>query len=703
MQTHKYQSNSIRASNILVKEFEKLIQIPIDKDKAKNEFKKQVEYEANYLEKTRLCHTNGDGSILGISIRNISSINKKNILHALRTKFFDPVFMDEVRCMINTIIDMSDDDEESERARIHEFINKPKRFGTPSSYGFALMTDLKTSQDKGYDLYNGEMVVVKCPREPSNAKELIHELVVGVELSKLRKYGCCGFSYVYDAFYCGAPIVNDKTNEVISWCMNSNNSVSYVIYENIQNSKPIKSLVKDYSDKSCLNFIKYMTQIALYEYLAEIKCGFCHHDAHNDNILLRHYHDKEFYIPCIFDDKTVYVPSPGSIATFIDYGMSTITTEDGIRVGKLDISGRNNALGISANYAAAISDIHKLLCFMLRDSIYANNLPLTECISGILGSYFYGQDDMTIDECNIIVEKQSKSYYYINQNIIEKTDWNMRSFIKSLYNYSREKYGLDNMLLEPPSDALIFGKIDLSPVPIINQEIIKLEIPEVPSLFDLYQSPDNEEIKQNIIKNIIEVINKERSIITPALTSSDGIAFIQFYDKNRERITEMLDIITISMDSFASVIDNLYILKEKLKVYDIVETTLSTPFLTKLYNECKTKHDKLSHYIENIKPVLIKNFNRLKHILSDTFKKSKINNFINNKINNLKPEEITEYKRICKSNECVFNDLEKALTKDEIDKFMEKYDDYTESEKYGEDTLYNLYDKYNNIVSTITV
>ena len=119
--------------------------------------------------------------------------------------------MEEIRCLINTIIDIENGDGISERKRIQHFMETLKRFGSPSAYNFALKGELTTdSNNKNYHKITGDMFVIKCPREPINAKELIHELVCGTKaLNNLRQY-IPNFSYVYDAFYCDAPIVGGQ-------------------------------------------------------------------------------------------------------------------------------------------------------------------------------------------------------------------------------------------------------------------------------------------------------------------------------------------------------------------------------------------------------------------------------------------------------------------------------------------------------------
>lgn len=626
---------------------------PRDKVLAKKIFTDQANYEAEYTERSRLCHTDGHGSILGISIADLSGIHKDVIINKLKTKFYDTTFMNEFRCMINTIIDISDGDAESERARIHHFINDPKRFGSPSAYNFALRSDLRAvdASGKGYDTFTGDMVVVKCPREPINAKELIHELVVGVELSKLRQYGCCGFSEVYDAFYCGAPVVNDSTNEVISWCMNSDNPVSYVVYENIQNAKPIKDLAEDMSPECALTTLKYITQIALYEYLAEIVCGFAHYDAHDENILLRKYYDKEFWIYCPFEGHNYYVPTPGCIATFIDFGMSRVLLEDGTSVGKLDSTGGFANIGITSTDGAAISDIHKILSFLLLRSILGKNESLYYCVSRLLGGYFYNKFDITFEEANYIIYEQNPARYHIPPEFAREKGWNMVNFINYLYKYSKEIYGLEVMKETAPENALIFGNIDFPMTDPIKTGIeIGLGVAEIPSLFDLEQNPNNEKIKDRIVKHISNIIHNERLEISSILNSAAPAGFIPL-ESDQPGITKELEYAIHSIESASLVSNNCYLLLDKLKVYRMCDKILNNSLLSDLVNECQARYSSNSIYIESIKSVLIENYRKLQTVILGS------------------PRDVP------------LNDVEVL--------------------KYGVHPLFNLYDKYSKVISTL--
>lgn len=617
------QSNVVLLTKEIVKTFKDSKSKPRDKITAKRTFDNQVRIENDYLEKSRICHTNGNNSLLGIGINNISGMHKDIIREKLKTIFFDITFMNEYRCAINTIIDVSDGDEKSERERIHNFIDNPKRFGEVSAYNFALKSDIKTG--KNHDKFIGDMVVIKCPREPSSAKELIHELVVGVELSKLREYGCCGFSWVYDAFYCGPAIINDSTNEVINWCMNSKNPVSYVIYENIYNAIPLSEITKDKSENVASKTLKYLTQISLYLYLAELLCGFSHQDAHDDNILLRNYHDGEFFILCPFEDKEFYVPSPGAIATFIDYGMSRVVLNDGTSVGKLDSTDSMSKYAVLSNDGTVISDIHKILCFLLMKSIFEKNERLFVCLSGLLGGYFYGKVNMTVDEAQYLINMQFAERFNLFPDYVRSKGWNIVSFIKYLYEYSKHFFNLTVMHETLPKGSLVFGNfspktgkalskgndfyLDSDPIKMKNE--IGLNSSNISTLFDLQQNPNNDKIKENVVNNMNEIIHNEKIEISSILNSKVYAGFIHL-DTKKEDILKELEYAIHSIESVAIISNNCVVLFDKIKLYKSINNILNSSLLNDLISECQNKYNKDIKYIESVKYSLFENYKKIK-------------------------------------------------------------------------------------------
>ena len=652
--------------NLDIKKYKNLL--PIEKSEYKKIFDIQTKYEDQLLTESRICHPSGNNSLLNISIIDVSGINRDSILYNLKTKFYDYSLMEEIRCLINTIIDIENGDGISERKRIQHFMETLKRFGSPSAYNFALKGELTTdSNNKNYHKITGDMFVIKCPREPINAKELIHELVCGTKaLNNLRQY-IPNFSYVYDAFYCDAPIVNDSTKDVISWCINSENPVSYVVYEAVQNPSAFGDIAKNKKAGISKKFLMYMGQTTCAEYLAELLYNFAHCDAHSNNVLISEYkHETEdysplFYIPYSFNGEVYYVPSPGGIVMFIDYGMSRVVIKEDknsedVCLGKLDSSGFFSNIGISPFDAMAIADIHKLLSFILKNSVIEENQELIKCVSGLLCGYFYNNETPSEDEYINLLEIQWEGRYHVQPDLVREKGWNMVDFIVYLNRYCN-KYDVNllNKYEELPKGVKIFGELMEDDITTVKEKMIEIKeelqiFPsKIPSLFDLSQNPSNLELKDLIIANSKIIIDTETSSIHSIMSDISHPFFV--INSDISKIDESLDVFITSIQDIAEILSNCNKLKEKLLELRIAQNIINLLDLSTLISEVDKMLKSNVIYIKRIKNAIYDNYNTLQKFI---FGKERTTN----------------------------------LTEDEIS-------------EYSENKYFNLYDKYNKVISII--
>lgn len=598
----------------IIDQFNKSKKLPQDGEEYQERFNNQIEYENSFVSTNRLCHHLNDDKI---DLSEISKYDNDKATHELKYRFCDHKFMEAIRCMINEIIDVTDNDGDSERARIHKFLDGLTRFGKSSSYSYALSGNISGKYDKNEisHKYNGSMVVIKCPREPFNVKELIHELVVGIgALNKLREY-VPNFSYVYDAFYCSAPVVGDN-NEVINWCMQSDNPVSYVIYENIQDSLDLSDIESIINPHIGIEALSYIMQISLAEYLAEYLYEFAQCDLHDQNVLLRKCNNGElFYIRYNFEGKHYFVPAPGRIATIIDYGMSHVKLEDGTNIGKLDSSGFFENIGISSNNTRAIADIHKLLGFLIQGAIDNKNQYLRDCIGKLFAGYFY--DDINISKSKLeeMIVEQTKTLFHVPSNIVDQEGWSLVSFIQYLNEYAKQSYDITLLNETIPADAKVLYDDDMTPKEI---EVIKVEldlkIPEIPSLFDLLQSR-SPKLLENITKNIDDVIRNEKNELATIMSSYHSSFYV--IPKKYEELIETLEYSNTSIDELCIILTNCWKLSEK-----IIEITRSLTVindssgkLQKLLDECNSKYEKSMSYVKRIFPQVIDNFERIQRFI----------------------------------------------------------------------------------------
>lgn len=602
-------------------------------------FNRQVNYEEEYKNSSKICHHDGSGEIYDVSQAELSGLNKEKIIEKLKYNFYDPYFMSQIRCIMNTILDKEGVSSDSERASIHRFISDPKRFGSNSVYSYALKTDFVTSEEfsskrKKHDLFRGEMVVVKCPREPSSSKELIHELCVGLRLADLRKYGCCNFSMVYDAWYCSAPVVNDENNEVVNWCMASNNPVSYVAYEMIHDAKPIADITKDFSSNTHLKAAQYLMQTSIALSMAERMAGFQHQDSHSENLLLRpnptvrRNRDGDvistkiepFYSQYNYNGRTVYVPSPGEIVTFIDYGMSRCVMEDGENIGKLDSNGYfTNCEITSRTDGNVVCDMYKLVCSLLRESMARGNNRLTSFLSMIVSAYFIDDPTLSFQDVTKYINLQAENSFTLPVSVANDYGLNIVNFTDFLRDLTMNLYDYELIYDEPPEGSKIFGVNEhFEEIEEIRKEI-GMDVAEVPSFYDLsvaYTQNSNkfDEIKARVERHFNYLQNQE-------MASNDTLFFNKVKSPlfgigtTRAEIEADKTNAARNIEDIAGIAKNCYDLKEKLIIYRNCNEVLGNNLLSKLITQCQRRLTEDTSYIEKVKTQLLINFRSIKNCM----------------------------------------------------------------------------------------
>lgn len=633
-------------------EYERGRKLPRNTTQSIKQYNDQVKFEAQYLISSRICTQSGDNSLLGISNADISGIKKDVIIHKLDNNFYDYYLMEEVRCMLNTILDISDGSE-SERQRINAYFHGMKRFGTPSAHNYALKGDIREQNSlkrKKHETYIGDMVVIKCPREPAGSRELIHERVVGDHLNRLRQF-IPNFSYVYDAFTCSGTTVNNTTKEVIDFCTSDVNPVAYVMYENIKNAIPIDDLPKgEYPTKEsqielAKNFFRYLMQTAISLNLAERMCGFAHCDLHTDNLLLRKVSDKPFAILYSHAGRDVYVLSPGSIATFIDYGMSHIKAQydenNLIDLGKLDSSGFFENIGISAKNTSVMADLYKLICFFIRQCIYEDKITTVLEISSILAGYFYSEESLSESAIVNIIIKQFEQRYHVPYDIVMENGWNVVDFIEYLDGLFEQLYGEKLLLDEVPVDKdfnryPLFGcfedcKLD-EPEQIRDE--LNIHIAEVPTLEVFVLNPNNAEVKKRVEANFNTVIGNERIEASKEINSNHHRGFVVMSSDENVALSQ-IPILTESIQDLnvlAGIVLKLY---NRIKKYNFCLDKFGDPNLPKenpkssdkynkilkrLIAECTDAYGKNLEYINRIKSSIANNYLSIQNFIFGEFR-----------------------------------------------------------------------------------
>lgn len=387
-------------------------------------------YENKKLSSLRIQHSSDVSSFPLVDGLSLDSLE-----HEMTKNFYSYSTMEAIRSAINVIVDTKyKNDKETLREKIHNFFRESFKFGADSVNGVAMKTSIYTKTNVHFAKFSP--LVLKVPKNPDGSSEMIHELMIGLlGLNKLRAK-CPNFSYVFDSFSCGEPIIGED-NKIIEIGLKGAQNVSYAIYENVRNA----SSFKDISNEK--DFISLYLQILYALKIAHEDCDFTHYDLHYNNVLVTPFSDKDFYIPFILNDETIYLKSTGKIAMMIDYGQAIISVPENDsenvhnlkHVGLLNL-GPNKKHFISVNMypykSNHMNDPYKLICFMLLksfdDKTNLDTNPLYVLFKKICG-YFYKVNSLTDEMVNFIIDSQWNNRFNLNPEVITENGWNIDDLI----------------------------------------------------------------------------------------------------------------------------------------------------------------------------------------------------------------------------------------------------------------------------------
>tara|TARA_R110001632_G_scaffold1280_1_gene5125 strand:- start:4429 stop:6141 length:1713 start_codon:yes stop_codon:yes gene_type:complete len=314
--------------------------------------KQQLEKEVKIISSFKRCN-------LKYEFKDIKDIEEKLVKSHLDKRFFDINFMSTLFCIFDGILYQPMDDKSNS---FGDLFRNMRKIGSESSNGHAVMVALGKSK---------KAFIIKVPMKKSE-DELFHEYFIGVScLNNLRKI-IPNFAYIFGAYKCLPPVINpDKS--VSSWCETNNmksDYVNYVIYENISGLS-FRDSVKDCS---LTEFFSWYIQILYAIQIASDRCDYTHYDLHDENVILKNWHDI-FMIPYQdINGKTVYVKS-NRISTMIDYGMSHVKVNDE-DFGLHHMEG----WGIYQDKSRPLYDAYKLLGFTLYNMRKAKNQTFYKAI-----------------------------------------------------------------------------------------------------------------------------------------------------------------------------------------------------------------------------------------------------------------------------------------------------------------------------------
>jgi hypothetical protein len=414
-----------------------------DKNKATTIYNK----EKKLIENVKLCTPSGKNSINGISISDINKTNLDDVMSYIYKNKFNYGVMELFRCILNTIVDIEDDDKVSERKRINTYLSNLKRFGSSSANGYVFSSSL-TNKIKDSNI--PKLIAIKTPRDNESLYEMYHELSVGLlGLNKLRNEGENGeapipfFSYVFDIFQCSSPNF-DSLGNLTQFC-SLDDETPYVIYELVDNSISLNEYISNFNDddKSISDFLLMIIQLAIGLKYAEDHLGFTHNDLHYENVLCRTISKNDTLLRLPYKDKNIKILSSSFIPTVIDYGMSNINVdgeqlsmpiENITYVQKICLGGE----------ASTITDLHKLILFCLYKSILLDkevkgkNFNLSNVLIKLLN--YFVKDPLSYKDEKIMDKFFDINRFSLTYGYIKKYGYNTGDFIEHLLNVYNEMF-----------------------------------------------------------------------------------------------------------------------------------------------------------------------------------------------------------------------------------------------------------------------
>lgn len=316
----------------------------------------QNEIEENLIKNTLPCNVTTLSDIRD----RIGSLKADELKRQINTAVYNPSVMHGAACTFDSILYTSPFDTGSLylNNRIRLYVHNLRQLPSESHEGYTFLSDFDGAKD---------MFVIKTTR-PDHENNLLHELIVGIYgTNTLRKY-VPNFAYIYGGFKCSPPLVDPETKQVISWCINSNYAVNYILYENVSPSINMSLYIQKCTGGEFLNAfmqIIYALRIGLK------MIDFTHYDLHGKKVLLRTLPEKKKFQIAYETERGIEYITTNVIATMIDYGYSHIKvgTPTPIEVGRHGLI----QFSIFPYRSWIFHDIYKFLMFCLMSAYQYNN------------------------------------------------------------------------------------------------------------------------------------------------------------------------------------------------------------------------------------------------------------------------------------------------------------------------------------------
>lgn len=280
------------------------------RDKIEIERLAQYDGEVKLLETSSLCDIS---AMKGMRDR-MSGIKGSEIKSVLSSSFYNPDAMHATMCAVNSVFYTSPFDIGS------LYLN-----GRIRSYVYNLETIAEGNSEIAFeaDFDDAKRLFVVKTGEESSAS-LLHEMIVGLYgTNRLRVY-VPNFAYVFGGFKCSPPIVGlDK--KMKTWCLNNENPVNYVLYENITPGSSLSAHIREGCSSKV--FVNAILQVLYSLILANAMIDFTHYNLTCEKVFLRQLNTPSF-IPYITETRKTGYLLTDKVATIIDYEYAHFKTAD---------------------------------------------------------------------------------------------------------------------------------------------------------------------------------------------------------------------------------------------------------------------------------------------------------------------------------------------------------------------------------------
>jgi hypothetical protein len=349
------------------------IQTPEISDELISIREEQQRKEEDMVNTTSIC----DWSTLGNIRDNIMSLNGSELKQLVNDNFYDENVMKGAMCTVDSIFYSSPYDTGSLylNNRIRLYIENLRKSGP------YLVSDFENAKDMFFIKYG---------------KEVLHELIVGLfGTNKLRKH-IPNFAYVYGGFKCSPPIIDQDTQEVLSWCLQTDNPVGYVLYENINPHTTMDTYIKRCTGKE---FTNIYLQLIYSLRLASQLIDYTHYDLNHERVLLRTIPKTDMFQIKYETERGIEYITTHMIPTIINYSYSHIKTSDiynksnellfpSSHLGKSDFV----QLSIFPYTSWIFHDIYKFLMFSTVLALKYNNMSVLDECTKIFRFFNHSED-----------------------------------------------------------------------------------------------------------------------------------------------------------------------------------------------------------------------------------------------------------------------------------------------------------------------